>query len=106
MAGVGAGAATVIVPLYISEVAPPKERGLFGTMTQVMINLGILVTQTLGYYLSRGSLWRIILGVGAGIGLLQGLGLFFVPESPAWLAAHKDPQRAVRTLQRIRGHGG
>jgi sugar porter (SP) family MFS transporter len=105
VAGVGAGAATVIVPLYISEVAPPKERGLFGTMTQVMINLGILVTQTLGYYLSRGSLWRIILGVGAGIGLLQGLGLFFVPESPAWLAAHKDPQRAVRTLQRIRGRG-
>jgi sugar porter (SP) family MFS transporter len=105
LAGIGAGASTVIVPLYISEVAPPKERGLFGTMTQVMINTGILLTQTLGYYLSRGSLWRIILGVGAGLGLLQGIGLCFVPESPAWLAAHKDPQRAVETLQRIRGRG-
>jgi sugar porter (SP) family MFS transporter len=105
LAGVGAGASTVIVPLYISEVAPPKERGLFGSMTQVTINIGILVTQTLGYYLSRGSLWRIILAAGAGIGLVQGIGLCFVPESPAWLAAHKDPQRAVRTLQRIRGHG-
>lgn len=105
LAGIGAGASTVIVPLYISEVAPPKERGLFGTMTQVMINTGILVTQTLGYYLSKGTLWRIILGVGAGLGLLQGLGLVFVPESPAWLAAHKDPQRAIQTLQRIRGQG-
>ena len=105
LAGIGAGASTVIVPLYISEVAPPKERGLFGSLTQVTINTGILVTQTLGYYLSKGSSWRIILGVGAGLGLLQGVGLCFVPESPAWLAAHKDPQRAVRTLQRIRGHG-
>jgi sugar porter (SP) family MFS transporter len=105
LAGIGAGASTVIVPLYISEVAPPKERGLFGTMTQVMINTGILLTQTLGYYLSTGSQWRIILGVGAGLGLLQGIGLCFVPESPAWLAAHKDPQRAVETLQRIRGRG-
>ena len=103
LAGVGAGASTVIVPLYISEVAPPRERGLFGSMTQVTINVGILFTQTLGYYLSRGSMWRIILGVGAGIGLLQGIGLCFVPESPAWLAAHKNPQRAIQTLQRIRG---
>ena len=105
LAGIGAGASTVIVPLYISEVAPPKERGLFGTMTQVMINTGILFTQTLGYYLSKGPLWRTILGVGVGLGLLQGIGLCFVPESPAWLAAHKDPQTAIKTLQRIRGAG-
>jgi MFS family permease len=105
LAGAGAGASTVIVPLYISEVAPPKERGLFGSLTQVMINSGILITQTMGYFLSKGSLWRIILGVGACIGLVQGIGLFFVPESPAWLAVHKDSQVAIRTLQRIRGKG-
>jgi MFS family permease len=72
--GVGAGAATVVVPLYISEIAPESERGLFGFMTQITINVGILLTQTLGYYLSQGSLWRIILGVGAAIGLLHGIG--------------------------------
>ncbi|KAK2629129.1 hypothetical protein QTJ16_002232 [Diplocarpon rosae] len=105
LAGIGAGASTVIVPIYISEVAPPKERGLFGSMTQVTINIGILITQTLGYYLSHGSFWRIILAVAGGLGLIQGLGLRFVPESPAWLAAHRDPQQAGRTLQRIRGYG-
>ncbi|KAH8687978.1 general substrate transporter [Tricladium varicosporioides] len=105
LSGVGAGASTVIVPLYISEVAPPNERGLFGSMTQVTINIGILLTQSLGFFLSKGSLWRIILAVGAGLGLLQGFGLLFMPESPAWLAAHKDPQLAIRTLQRIRGSG-
>jgi len=105
LSGIGAGASTVIVPLYISEVAPPRERGIFGSMTQVTINIGILLTQTLGYFLSKGPSWRIILAVGAGIGLLQGTGLCFVPESPAWLATHRDPQRAIRTLQRIRGNG-
>ena len=105
LAGCGAGASTVIVPLYISEIAPPKERGLFGSMTQISINIGIVTTQTLGYFLSKGSLWRVILAVGAGIGFVQGLGLLFVPESPAWLAAHQQPDRAMKVLQRIRGPG-
>jgi len=47
----------------------------------------------------------VILTAGVGMGFLQGIGLCFVPESPAWLAAHKDPQQAVLTLQRIRGPG-
>lgn len=101
--GIGAGAASVVVPLYISEVAPPQERGLFGALTQISINLGILLTQVLGFFLSRRSLWRMDLAVGGVIALAQAGGLWFVPESPAWLAAHKDGQRAVRTLQRIRG---
>ncbi|KAH6656147.1 general substrate transporter [Truncatella angustata] len=103
LSGAGAGAATVIVPLYISEIAPPKERGFFGFMTQISINVGILTAQTLGYFLSYGSAWRWILGTGAIIGGAHGFGLFLVPESPAWLAANKSASRARRILQRIRG---
>lgn len=105
LSGIGAGAATVVVPLYISEVSPPKERGLFGTMTQVSINVGILFTQTLGHFLSHGAAWRYILGAGIAIALLQTLGLFFIPESPSWLAANGDVALARRVLQRIRGQG-
>ncbi|KAI9742365.1 MAG: hypothetical protein M1818_003898 [Claussenomyces sp. TS43310] len=103
LSGVGAGAALVVVPIYISEVAPPQERGIFGVMTQISINTGILTTQVLGYYLSHGSSWRMILAFGSGLGLLQSITLFFVPETPAWTAANKDPQNALRVLQRIRG---
>lgn len=105
LVGIGAGASTVVVPLYISEVSPPRERGLFGTMTQVTINIGLLVSQTMGYYLSRGSDWRIILGVGGILGLCQALGLLFVPESPSWLAARGKTNPAERILRRIRGSG-
>ncbi|KAL8768772.1 MAG: hypothetical protein Q9209_005060 [Squamulea sp. 1 TL-2023] len=104
IAGLGCGAAIVVVPIYISETAPPKEKGLFGSFTQISINMGILVTQTLGYFLSRGNLWRIILAVAGVIGLVQFVGLFLVPESPKWLAENRSPQYARYILQKIRGH--
>ncbi|KAF4957508.1 hypothetical protein FSARC_11276 [Fusarium sarcochroum] len=103
--GIGAGASTVVVPLYISEIAPPNERGLFGFMTQISINVGILGVQTLGYFLSYGTAWRWILGAGVFIATAQTLGLFVVPESPSWLAAQGNATQAKRTLQRIRGNG-
>jgi len=105
LSGIGAGAAVVVVPIYISETAPPKEKGVFGALTQVMINLGILAAQLLGYFLSRGQLWRIILAVAGLIGVIQTAALFFVPESPKWMADHGYPQAAKKCLRKIRGHG-
>ncbi|KAK0653092.1 major facilitator superfamily domain-containing protein [Cercophora newfieldiana] len=104
LSGIGAGSSTVIVPLYISEVAPPAQRGFFGAFTQISINVGILITQTLGYFLSHDNAWRLILGTGIVIALSQGIGLFLVPESPSWTATAKgDLTQARRILQRIRG---
>ena len=103
VSGIGAGAAVVVVPIYISEVAPPKEKGLFGALTQIMINVGILITQLLGYFLSRDNLWRIILGTAGVVGALQFIGLLAVPESPKWLAEHGHPPRARAILRKIRG---
>ena len=103
LSGVGSGAALVVVPIFISEIAPPKEKGLFGALTQIMVNLGILFAQVLGYFLSKDSLWRIILAVAGGIGLAQFIGMFLVPESPKWLAEHNNPQQAREVLRKIRG---
>lgn len=101
--GLGAGASTVIVPLYISEIAPPSERGIFGAMTQVSINVGILATQTFGYLLGYEGVWRWVFAIGVLFATIQALGLVVVPESPAWLAARGQSTRARKTLQRIRG---
>ncbi|KAK5697055.1 Bifunctional purine biosynthesis protein PurH [Elasticomyces elasticus] len=94
IAGLGAGAATVIVPIYISEISPPGQKGFFGSFTQV-----------LGLFLSKGQLWRIILGVGGGIAGLQFAGLLLGgAESPKWLAEHGRAGQAKRVLRRMRGH--
>lgn len=104
VSGLGSGASTVIVPLYISEIAPPAERGFFGAFTQISCNTGILVAQALGYFLSRGAAWRWILGISGIIAAGQGMLNFVVPESPAWVATVKGDVAAGRNiLQRIRG---
>lgn len=103
LSGVGSGAAIVVGPIYISEVAPSNARGFFGAFTQVMANLGILLSQTLGYFWSNASHWRWILAVAGMIGVSQLMGLFLVPESPLWLTEHNKLSQARRVLQRIRG---
>ena len=80
LSGVGAGAAIVVGPILVSEVAPPRSRGFFGAFTQVMTNIGILFAQTLGYFFSRGTIWRYILAVGTFIGAFELFALLFVPE--------------------------
>ena len=105
ISGLGAGGAMVVVPIYISEISPPGKKGFFGSFTQVMVNLGILITQVLGYFMSRGQLWRIILGVGGAISLAQGVSLLLGgQESPKWMADNGKPARAKKVLRKIRGH--
>jgi MFS family permease len=104
ISGLGAGAALVVVPIYISEIAPPKQKGFFGSFTQIMTNLGILFTQLFGYFLSYGHMWRIILAIGGVIGLIQLIGLIFAVDSPKWRADHGQSLGAKADLRRIRGH--
>ena len=104
LSGLASGASLVVVPIYISEVAPPKEKGLFGALTQIMVNMGIVIAQLLGYFLSKDNLWRIILAAAGGIGLFQLIALSLVPESPKWLAENKNPQHARHVLRKMRGH--
>lgn len=105
ISGLGAGASVVIVPIFIGEVAPPKEKGFFGAFTQIMINVGIFIAQLLGLFLSKGSLWRIILAIGGTIAIAQAAGLLLAgQESPKWLADHGMERQAKRVLRKIRGH--
>ena len=104
VSGLGAGVSVVVVPIYISEIAPPAEKGFFGAFTQIMTNMGIFITQLLGYFLSHGRMWRVILAVAGGIGIMQFVGLLFSVESPKWEADHGEPRQAKSNLRRIRGH--
>ena len=103
LSGVGSGAALVIVPIYIGEVAPTASRGLFGSLTQITINVGILLAQVLGFFLNYGAVWRVVLAVAGGLAVVQAAGLFGVVESPKWLASREKMALAKRILQRIRG---
>ncbi|KAK5170387.1 Bifunctional purine biosynthesis protein PurH [Saxophila tyrrhenica] len=87
-----------------ADLAPPGHKGLFGSFTQVMVNVGILITQALGLVWSRGQMWRVILGVGGAIGAVQA-GAFMAAgmESPRYLAEKGKVGDAKKVLRRIRG---
>lgn len=103
LAGIGAGASLVVVPIYISEVAPSESKGFYGSFTQIMTNVGIFLAQGVGYFLSHDSMWRIILGTAGFIGLLHTAQLFFAVESPRWLAERGRSRECKEALHRIRG---
>jgi sugar porter (SP) family MFS transporter len=103
--GLGAGAAVVIVPIYIAEIAPPAEKGFFGAFTQIGTNVGIFTTQLLGYFLSHDQMWRIILAIGGAVGVVQAVGLLLSVESPRWLVEQGYPRDAKIILRKVRGDG-
>ena len=99
LGGLGVGASSVAAPMYISEIAPPEQRGRLVALFQFNIVLGILVAYVSNFALgSLGFDWRWMLGVEA---VPAALFVFFVarvPRSPRWLVVQRglaDEARAV-----------
>ncbi len=102
--GLGIGISTVVAPMYISEIAPPKHRGMLAGMFQFNIVFGILVAYVSNALLAGigDNAWRWMLGVAAFPSLIYAALCFGLPESPRWLLSRKgDRESALAVLQRI-----
>ena len=96
--GLAVGAASVLSPMYVAEVAPPKNRGMLVSVYQLAIVLGILCSYTINYGLHNiDNNWRWMFATGIIPSVLFFVGLFFIPESPRWLykAGKKDDSLKV-----------
>ncbi|WP_222914844.1 sugar porter family MFS transporter [Natrinema sp. SYSU A 869] len=105
--GVGIGFASVVGPLYISEIAPAKIRGSLVTLNNVAITGGILVSYITNQIVASlaigaGLSWRIMLGLGMAPAVVLFAGIFFMPESPRWLVEQGQEQQARSILSRVR----
>ena len=102
--GLGIGISTVVAPMYIAEIAPPKSRGRLGGMFQFNIVFGILIAFVSNALLAGigENSWRWMLGVAAFPSLLYALACLALPESPRWLLSRKgDREAGMEVLQRI-----
>jgi MFS transporter, SP family, arabinose:H+ symporter len=102
--GLGIGISTVVAPMYISEIAPPKHRGRLAGMFQFNIVFGILIAFVSNALLAGigDNAWRWMLGVAAFPSFLYAVFCFGLPESPRWLLSRKgDREAALQVLQRI-----
>ncbi|MBB6253054.1 MFS transporter [Nitrospirillum iridis] len=103
--GLGIGGSSVLAPVYIAEIAPPRRRGALVGLFQLNIVLGILVAYLSNYVvggLDLGAVeWRWKLAVtvlpsAVFLGLLA-----FIPNSPRWLAAKGRADEAAAVLRRM-----
>jgi len=102
--GLAVGAASVLSPMYVAEVAPSKNRGTLVAIYQLAIVLGILCSYTINYGLHNvDNNWRWMFATGIFPSVLFFIGLFFIPESPRWLYKAGRERDSLRVLTRIGG---
>jgi sugar porter (SP) family MFS transporter len=120
LGGVAIGLASNLSPMYIAEVAPAQMRGKLVSINQLTIVIGVLAAQLINWFLVRHlpagatdeailnswygqSGWRWMFALTAAPALLFFIGMFFVPESPRWLAKNGRPESARNVLGKIGG---
>ncbi|KAK1308041.1 Sugar transport protein 1 [Acorus calamus] len=104
--GIGVGFANQSVPVYLSEMAPPKLRGRLNIVFQLMITIGILAANLINYGTAKipgGYGWRISLGLASIPALIITIGSLFLPDTPNSLIERRHPDKAKAMLCRIRG---
>jgi sugar porter (SP) family MFS transporter len=100
--GLAVGSASMAVPLYISEVAPPRVRGALVSFNQLALTSGILIAFLVDYVLSSSGNWRLMFGLAAIPAALLFVGMLTQAESPVWLVTHGRMADARRVLTRVR----
>lgn len=109
LGGIGVGIASMISPMYIAEIAPPKHRGALVSMNQIAIVSGMVIA-----YLANRSIvdwgdaawmnslgWRWMFGMEVGPAVLFFLLTLVIPESPRWLAKQGRFDKARAIINRI-----
>ena len=103
--GLGIGGSSVLGPMYIAEIAPPKWRGRLVGCFQLNIVIGILLAYMSNYFISTLHLgameWRWQLGVSGIPALLFLIALFAIPRSPRWLIMQHRLEEAADVLKLI-----
>ena len=107
--GFGIGIVSIVSPIYISEVSPAQVRGTMVSLYQLFITIGFLLAYLMNFLILKGATldatdpelgkamfnqeyWRGMLGCEAIPDLLFLILIFFIPESPRWLAVRGDRQ--------------
>ncbi len=113
--GLAVGGASVVVPVYLSELAPTERRGALGGRNELAIVVGQLLAFVINAIIARiwpplsdsnpdghAGVWRIMLAVCAVPAVCLFIGMLRMPESPRWFIAKRRHDDALRVLMQVR----
>ncbi|MEL7004414.1 MAG: sugar porter family MFS transporter [Bacteroidota bacterium] len=115
LGGLAVGAASVMAPAYISEIAPAKYRGALATIQQVAIITGLFISFLSNYQLANISgsaenllwwdfeTWRWMFWIELIPASVFLISLLFIPESPRYLVAKRHLDKALKVLSKLYG---
>lgn len=108
IAGLGIGAATVLIPMYSAEMAPKEMRGQLGACFQLFFALGVMIAYWVTFGVSQTQpnetkQWQIALGLQLLPSTLLLIGMATVKESARWLAVKGKRDKAWESLKWVRG---
>lgn len=109
--GIGVGLASMLSPLYISEIAPANIRGKLVSMNQFAIVFGMLIVYFVNYFISKQGDdswldtvgWRWMFASETIPATLFLILLFFVPDTPRSLVMKSKPEKALEVLKKVNG---
>ncbi|THU85524.1 sugar transporter [Dendrothele bispora CBS 962.96] len=106
VAGIAIGILSMTVPLYNTEIAPPKIRGFLVGLTQQLIGIGFIVANWVGYgsqFIDGDTSWRLPLGLQLAPAGLLFIGIQFLPYSPRWLLEVGRDEEARQVVYKLHG---
>eukprot|EP00903_Cladosiphon_okamuranus_P008516 g8180.t1 len=101
--GVGVGCGFVVAPVYIAEITPPHVRGRLTALTDISINMGIVIGYLVAFGVAEtvdgdGGKWRTMLGISIVPPFIILSSLCLLPESPRWLLGKGREREAFSVL--------
>ncbi|MEJ6013311.1 sugar porter family MFS transporter [Corynebacterium sp. H127] len=99
--GFAVGLVSIVVPMYISEMAPAQIRGQLVSLNTLMIVVGQLLAFLTNSALAHTGNWRLMLGLAAVPGLILAVGMLFMTDSPVWLRRRGLEEDARRIAARV-----
>lgn len=100
--GIAVGVVIVAVPLYVAEIVPSEDRGKYVTFFQLLLTFGIVLAYFIDLLFVPSGNWRGMFSVLFIPSIILLLGTWVMPESPRWLIANKQSEKARTILMKIR----
>ncbi|MDQ3900120.1 MAG: sugar porter family MFS transporter [Actinomycetota bacterium] len=101
--GLAIGIASVMVPLYLAEMAPARDRGVITSLNQYMIIVGTALSAAVGYLLAFSGSWRAMLLIGVLPAVVLMVGMCAMPDTPRSLVRRGNVEQARAVLASLRG---